>query len=492
MHLTRRRFAQGLAATAAVGTLGRAGAQPTNRETAHAHSGLQELASKIREREISSVELTQYLIDRIEKRDEALNAVVVRNFERALDAARAADEALAAGRDLGPLHGIPMTVKESFDVTGLETTWGIPAAAGKNVATGDAVVVERLQQAGAHILGKTNVPLLLADTQSYNAIYGTTNNPWNVERTPGGSSGGAGAALAAGFTPLEAGSDIGGSIRNPAHFCGVYGHKPTWGVVPMRGHTPPGAAAVPQDADLAVVGPLARSAEDLAFAFELLAGPDILHSPGWKLDLPAPRAASLSELRIAVWPTDEVAPVSDEMAGRVLDVADRLAKLGAKVSDTARPSFDPAHHQKTYMALLNAIVGTMPATNIGYRVWMAEHAQRGALRVAWQEFFDEWDLVLCPSSATEGFPHDQSPIFSRTLAIDDRRVPYFQQIFWAGLATLCYLPSTVFPTGPSSSGMPIGLQAIGPAYGDRTTLEFARLVAEPLGGFTPPPDYAAE
>ncbi|MCG8505334.1 MAG: hypothetical protein MI755_12055, partial [Sphingomonadales bacterium] len=295
-----------------------------------------ELAALLRSGDISSVELTQYFIERIENYDQILNAVVVRDFERALEAAVEADRMLARGSVRGPLHGLPMTIKESYDIAGLPTTWGIPQAA-NNIAQADAVVVQRLKNAGAHFLGKTNVPINLGDFQSYNAIYGTTNNPWDTTRTPGGSSGGAAAAVAAGLTGLESGSDIGGSIRNPAHFCGVYGHKPTLGIISSRGHQPPGVPPSPQHPDLAVLGPLARSAEDLAASLDIVAGPDILNAPGWRLDLPAARMSSLSELRVAIWPDDPNSPVATEISDRVQEIGRVLANLGATVSDTARP-----------------------------------------------------------------------------------------------------------------------------------------------------------
>ena len=227
-----------------------------------------ELAAKLRNKEISSLELTDLYIERIDTYDGQINAMVVRCFDQAREAAKAADDALAQGRSLGPLHGVPISTKEAYDLEGTPTTWGVPMLK-NNIATADAETVSRLKAAGAHYLGKTNVPLGLADFQSYNDIYGTTNNPWNLERTPGGSSGGSSAALAAGLTALESGSDIGGSIRNPAHFCGIYGHKPTWGVVSARGHSLPGMFGPP---DIAVVGPMARSAADLALAMDITAG----------------------------------------------------------------------------------------------------------------------------------------------------------------------------------------------------------------------------
>jgi amidase len=229
-----------------------------------------QLADALRAKRLSSLELTDRLIARIERLDTRLNAVIARDFDRARDAAKAADAALSRG-DTGPLLGVPMTVKESFNVAGLPTTWGIPEAKGFR-ARDDALIVSRVRAAGAVILGKTNVPLVLGDWQSYNAIYGVTRNPWDLERTPGGSSGGSAAALAAGFGPLSLGSDIGGSLRVPAHFCGVAALKPTHGLVPSRGHAPPGALALPREPDLAVVGPMARTVDDLVRLFDVIAG----------------------------------------------------------------------------------------------------------------------------------------------------------------------------------------------------------------------------
>ena len=315
----------------------------------------QKLAHRIQQREISALELTDLMIRRIEELDGDLNAVVVRDFERARATARARDEATAAGRSEGPLHGVPMTIKESYDVKGLPTTWGIPLLK-DNLAEHNSEAVARFQAAGAIFLGKTNVPTNLADLQSYNAIYGQTNNPWNHDRTPGGSSGGSAAALAAGLTSLECGSDIGGSIRNPAHFCGVYGHKPTWGIVPPQGHAIPGQLAGP---DISVCGPLARSAEDLALALEVISGPEPLEGPGWRLELPPPPPKKLSDYRIALWPDDPMAPVSAEVSQRVRDLGARLAKHGAIVSDSARPRFEPERAHRNYIKLLNSVMGEM-------------------------------------------------------------------------------------------------------------------------------------
>jgi amidase len=315
-----------------------------------AFSSATNLARLIQQKRISSFELTQYFIERIERFDKALNAVVVRDFERALDAARASDKSLARGNRLGSLHGVPMTIKESFDVAGLPTTWGVPAQR-NNIVQVDATVVEHLKAAGAHFMGKTNVPLGLADWQSYNDIYGTTNNPWDTQRSPGGSSGGSAAALAGGLTGLEFGSDIGGSIRNPSHFCGVYGHKPTYGLLSTVGHNPLGVVSAP---DLNVVGPMGRSADDLELALDVVAGPDRFRSSAWKLVLPPPRARTLRGLRVAIWPKEDSVPTSVEISDRVQEVAEVLARAGAVVSDLARPEIAPRDVHHTYLSLLGS------------------------------------------------------------------------------------------------------------------------------------------
>ena len=319
------------------------------------------LADLVRRRQVSSVELTRLYIDRIERYDGDLNAVPVRTFERALADAEAADAAIARGDDPGPLHGLPMTIKESYVMQDTPTTWGLESQR-DNVASKDGLVVGRLRAAGAHFLGKTNVPVDLADFQSYNPVYGTSNNPWNLERTPGGSSGGSAASAAAGFGALEAGSDIGGSIRTPAHFCGVFGHKPTWGIIPLAGHEL--IEGVP-DPDLTVCGPLARGAADLAVALDVMAGPVEREAVGWRLELPRPRFDALRGLRVALWPNEGIAPVNRETADRVVMVGDALARLGATVSDTARPDFDVAKAHLVYQNLVTAVMSSgQPASRV--------------------------------------------------------------------------------------------------------------------------------
>ncbi|KLJ00415.1 hypothetical protein WQ56_10060 [Luteimonas sp. FCS-9] len=471
------------------------------------------LAQLIRQKRISSLELTQLYIERIERFDNALNAVVVRDFERALEAARLADASLARGCWLGPLHGVPMTVKETFDVSGLPTTWGVPEQRGHR-ASSDATVVERLKAAGAHVMGKTNIPLRLGDWQSYNAIYGTTRNPWDTERSPGGSSGGAAAALAAGLTGLEFGSDIGGSIRNPSHFSGVYGHKPTFGIVPTHGHNSPGVVSAP---DLNVVGPMARSAEDLALALDVAAGPDRFRSPGWRLALPPPKARTLRGLRVAIWPKEDALPMSAEISDRVEEVGAALARAGAVVSDRARPGISPRDAHTTYLSLLGSTglvnlpdayyaeaqraAAALDASDdspsavltrarvLDHRSWSDHDEARTRDRLRWRAFFDDWDVLICPISATTAYAHDHRPKLERVLAVDTAMTSHYEHYFWVGLATVAYLPSTAFPSGLSRDGLPIGLQIIGPEYGDRTTIEVARLIAHELGGFRAPAGF---
>ena len=474
-----------------------------------------QLTAMIRNKEISSAELTAHYIERIETIDgRDINAVPVRTFEQAREDADRADAAMARGEVLGPLHGVPMTIKESYVMRDTPTTWGLPEFR-DNIGQADGVAVSRFRAAGAHFLGKTNVPVNLADFQTYNPLYGTTGNPWDTELTSGGSSGGSAAALAAGLSALEAGSDIGGSIRNPAHFCGVYGHKPTWGVVPKAGHellqhTP--------DGDLSVCGPLARSAEDLAVALVAMAGPTGRERRGWHLELPPPELSRLGDLRVVLWPNDDLSPVSAEIADQVVMVGETLARLGAKVSDTARPPFDIKLAHDTYISLLNAAMsarqpedeymrdvaraaGFDPAdtsfravsargTALSHREWLSYDFKREHLRFAWDDFFDEWDILLCPQMATTAFPHDHRPFGQRTIDVDGMHRDYFEQLFWSGLVTNAYLPSTVFPTGLSRSGLPFGIQAVSAAYRDHRTIEFARLIADELGGFQVPTPLA--
>src|SRR5579862_2530698 len=303
-----------------------------------------QLAEALRRKQLSATELLEHYLRRVERYNPALNAIIATDFDAARARARAADAALVRGEPVGPLQGVPMTIKESFDVVGMPTTWGIPELR-NNRPPRHALAVERLLAAGANIFGKTNVPIHLGEWQTFNELYGVTNNPWDLTRSPGGSSGGAAVALAAGLAGVETGSDIGGSIRNPAHYCGVFGHKPTWGVCPQRGHALPGLIA---DPDLNVVGPMARSAQDLELLLDVLAGADEIEARAWKLDLPRAHKRDYRELKVAVMLTDAVAEVDLGVQERIQAVAEFLGQRGATVSDTARPKVDTTELARAY------------------------------------------------------------------------------------------------------------------------------------------------
>jgi amidase len=477
-----------------------------------AHRTAEALLAALASRQISAVEITRHAIARIESLDSRINAVIVRDFERALAAAAVADKALAAG-ERRPLLGVPMTVKEAFNVAGLPTTWGFPR--GRDWRPGeDALIVARAKAAGAIVLGKTNVPIALADWQSYNDIYGTTNNPWDTGRTPGGSSGGSAASLAAGYVPLELGSDIGGSLRAPAHFCGVFAHKPSQGLVPARGHTPPGVPALPIDTDLAVVGPMARSARDLELLLDVIAGPDEPMATAYRLALPPPRHADLKSFRVLVIDTHPLLPTAASIRSAIERLAERLAGTGAKVARSSPLLPDMATAARVYAQLLYSffaadipidryrriqeLAAALPADDLsmaatrlrglalGHREWVAANRARSSISQRWREFFREWDVVICPCMPTPAFPHDHSPQSARRIRIDDRDVAYEDQVAWAGVATLPGLPATAVPLERTDMGLPVGVQIVGPYLQDRTTLAFARLVEREFGGFVPP------
>jgi amidase len=472
------------------------------------------LAADVRDRRVGCLELLDHFLARAERHNPALNAIVAWQIDGARDRARAADAALARGEVWGPLHGVPMTVKESFNVTGLPTTWGNPLWK-DNIATENAVVIERLLQAGAIIYGKTNVPLMLMDSQSFNDVYGTTNNPWDAARGPGGSSGGEGAALAAGLSALGAGSDIAGSLRNPAHYCGVYGHKPTWGLIPPRGHSPTGALT---PTDISVVGPMARYAEDIDLAMRVLAGPDHLQLPAWRVDLPAPRARHLRDFRVAVWLSSPLSEIDASVRDRIAAAVTAIQAAGASVDEEARAPLGDAEQHRLFMLLLRAATASRMSdkdfaaqkaiaaeldegdtsfraavargATLDHRAWGIANEARTKLRYAWQEFFQRYDVLLTPVAATAAFLHDHNPDRDRRLiAVNGRQVPYGDQRFWAGVPSLSYLPATAAPVGLTAAGLPVGVQIIGAEGEDPTTIEFARLLAAEIGGFAPPPDF---
>jgi amidase len=472
------------------------------------------LAALIRRKKLGCLELLNLYLKRVESHNPKLNAIVVLDVERAKQRARAADRALTKGDRLGPLHGLPMTVKESFDVAGLPTTWGRPELK-RNVPARDALAVERLKQAGAVLFGKTNVPTLLADWQTFNAIYGTTNNPWDLSRVPGGSSGGAAAALAAGLTGLETGSDIGASIRNPAHYCGLYGHKPTFGICSSQGQTLPPYI---RESDIAVIGPLARSAKDLEIALKTIAGPDEVDGTAWRLSLPKAPEKTWRQWRVGVLLDAPNAQVDRSVQDRIQALAEFLGKKGAKVSHTARPAVDLKEAHETFFRLLRAATtrsltdeafarnlraaregqpndDSYPAlmargNTLHHRDWLYLNETRHRMRLKWAEFFRDWDLLLCPPAATAAFPHNQTgERWERMVMVNGNPQPSTTQMFWAGYSGMCYLPSTVVPAGLTADGLPVGVQIVGPQYGDLTCLAFAQLLEREYYSFVAPLGY---
>jgi amidase len=470
------------------------------------------LAALVRRGKIGCVELLDHFIARVERLDPRLNAVVVRDFERARKAAKAMDRQRKKSAS-GPLHGVPMTVKESFNVAGLPTTCGYPERSGDAVEA-DAIPVERLKAAGAVIFGKTNVPVGLADWQSFNPVYGATNNPWNLAHTPGGSSGGGAAAVAAGISGLELGSDIGGSIRVPAHYCGLFGHKPTWGLCPPRGHYVVAAAQT----DISVIGPLARSADDLALVLDLIDQPDPAET-ALSVKLPAPRSDTLKGMRVAVWAAEPGQPTDPETVAKIEDLARFLRRAGAKVDLAARPGFDPveayriylrtlatalsARHSEAALARMRERSARRPADDMSadaimlrtvdmpHSEWLRLNERRHQVRRAWGAFFQDWDVLLCPVIATPALPHmQQGETWERRITVDGHDMAYNDMLFWPGLTCGFHLPASVAPIGVAKSGLPIGVQIVGPLYGDRTTIEVGRLLEKSGLGFSAPKGWA--
>ena len=472
------------------------------------------LVRVLRQRKVSSLELLNAYLTRIDEVNPAINAVVVQDRRAARAQARKADEEAARGIWRGPLHGLPMTVKEAFDLKGHATTMGYPSMT-NNMAKEDALAVQRLKAAGAIVFGKSNVPVNNGDIQTYNAVFGVTNNPWDHTRGAGGSSGGGAAAMAAGLSGLEYGSDIGGSIRVPAAYCGVYGHKSTWGIVPKRGHQ---LARTPvAEADLGSLGPIARSADDLKLALQATLGPDALTGSGVRYALPA-APKSLQGMRIAVWLDDPMAPVDDAVKAPIAAAAEALRKAGAKVDFKARPAFDVQQAHHTFMVLLAAQAYSRrldfpqikamseklsPSDNSpmalhlrlatqSFKQHFDAQQQREVLRWAWHHFFQKYDVMLAPNTTTAAFVHDHSePATNRVLTVNGRQTDYFAQLFWAGLPVCSLLPSTAAPVGFTTEGLPVGLQIIGPEMGDLKTIWVASQLERLVGGFQVPTGLAA-
>ncbi|WP_413742964.1 amidase [Sodalis sp. RH15] len=472
------------------------------------------LAKRIREGEITSLELVTACLEQIEKHNGVVNAVVILLAEQALARAHSADKALAGGEVWGPLHGVPLTVKESWDVKGLPSTFGLVSLR-DNIAGEDALAVSRLKAAGAILVGKTNVPPHLGDWQTIHPDYGTTRNPWDVARTPGGSSGGSAAALASGFSALEIGSDIGGSIRMPAHYCGVYGHKPSYGLVPGRGHGQPGKSA---PADITVYGPLSRSAADLDLALGLLAQPDTQAWPAWRVELDSPAPRMGKHFRVGVWANDSRFPVDNEISAAILEAAESLRRAGVEVEPLARPDFTSGECYEVYVHLLRgatsarqndkefaanrAAAAQLAADDKSYRAlslrgnvlthrdWLGYQQRRYGLIEAWRAYFARFDFLLCPAASTTAFTlFDNVPKEARYLEVNGRRQPSANDYFWLGLSSAAYLPATTLPIALSSSGLPISAQIIGRFGADRACIALADIVERVHHRFATPPMF---
>ena len=467
-------------------------------------------ADAIRKKQVSSVELTQRVFERIDRYNPQLNAFAYQLRDDAMAQAAKADAEQAKGHSLGVFHGVPITVKESYGVAGHPCTWGL-APLRDSRAPQDSDVVARLRAAGAILVGATNVPVALSDWQSYNPIYGQTNNPWDVKRSPGGSSGGSASALAAGFGYLSIGSDIGGSIRVPSHFCGVFGHKPTLDLVSTQGQIPGGAPTAPDFSTLlAVGGPMARSAQDLLAALKVVGGPTAWDARAWKWQMPEPRGRSLKDFRVGYVIDDPIAPPTPEVKAVLQNVIEVLERSGAKLKSGWPTGYRPADLLANYAFLLQAFLYSVAppeeqarlrktfATNMGqgsgalssFAEWQQQNFHRLGFRAQWQAYFEQVDVFLSPVAFTAAFPHDHSePQEQRTIATSAGPRRYMDMLNWIAPATLTGCPATAAPVGRTPDGLPVGIQIMGPFWEDATPIAFADLLTREIGGFSPPPGY---
>ncbi len=453
-------------------------------------------------RALSARELLEAALARVDAENPVLNAVVAQDGTAARAAADASDRRRAAG-EARPLEGLPITIKDAFDVAGLVSTAGAPAYRDRVPET-DAPVVARLRAAGAVIFGKSNVPTFSGDFRTENPVYGRTLHPLDHARSPGGSSGGAAAATLVGMSAFELGSDLGGSIRWPAHCCGLFGHKPSWGRVSTRGHVPP-APGTAVDADLVVAGPLARAAQDLEPLLRVMAGPADPSAPAPAF-APA-RADAPRGLRLALWSDEPGAEVATEIRQGVEAAAERLAAAGAVVHDRARPAFSFAESFEVFALLQHAMIAAgLPKTvrdrlaeeaatyapddrshralqtraaRLDAATWAGLQERRRALKRAWAAFFVDFDAVLMPAAPVVALPHDATQdVQARRIVVNGRERPYFDLMHWAAHATVAHCPATVAPAGRTAEGLPVGVQIVGAEGADLTTIGIARLLSD--------------
>jgi len=462
---------------------------------------------------MSSRELTEHVLARIDRVNPALNCFVTVARDEALAAAKRADaqRGKRSGKSarLGRLHGLPIVVKDTYATKGVRTTAGSKMLE-QYVPEEDAVVVARLKAAGAVIVGKTNTPEWAADWQAFNDVAGQSNNPWDLARTPGGSTGGGAAALAAGLGFLEVGSDIAGSIRVPSHFCGIFGHKPTWNLVPMRGHIPPLPGMGGTYSELSVAGPMARSAEDLRLELSVLAGPDDPDAVAYDYRQPPPRGKALRDYRIGYVLDDPANPVDAGVKAVLADAVAGLRKAGARLTEGWPEGVEPIGQYQLYGWLMGAFFSmTLPdadfkrmreaatrgdvspftqGTAAFHREWLPQTGKRLAARATWAEYFTTHDAFLLPTAFVPAFPHDHSPMEGRKLTPEGSSArPYGGMSRWISYATLTGCPATTAPVGRTRGGLPVGLQIMGPFLEDATPIDIAARVEQVIGGFVPPP-----
>jgi len=470
-----------------------------------------DLLGMLASREVSSVELLEHFVERNSVLHDQINAIVTLDLDRAMKLAAASDNRRANGEAVGILEGLPMTIKDAIAVEGLRSTGGAVELA-DHVPTKDAEAVAKIKNAGGIIFGKTNLPRWSGDIQAFNDIFGTTNNPWNLECGPGGSSGGASAAVAAGLTPWEVGTDIGGSVRLPAHFAGVCGHKPSYGIVPQLGYIDHVSYGL-TDADVNVFGPLAKTVDDLELLFDVVSGARRDTESAWRLDLPPARGLP-GDLRVASWLDDPDCPVS-EAVSTVLETAVGTIEMdGVSVNRSARPDIafsdvrtigqplisaatSPGRTEDE-LAVLREIVSDpssdewlrmrAASSTMTHRDWLLLTEKRDRNRGLWSDFFNDFDVLLAPVAFIGAFEHQhEGTLYTRSLTVDGQTRPYSDLIIWTSQFGYVYLPSTVVPVGLTHDGLPVGIQVVGPYLGDRTTFEFARYLERLLGGYQVPP-----
>ena len=451
-------------------------------------SSTTQLATAIRAGHVSAVEVLEAHLAQVDTHNPALNAIITLDAEHAYERARAADKSLARGELWGPLHGVPFTLKDAHATAGMRTTTGFPQLAGY-VPTVDSTVTARLKAVGGILIGKTNVAMMLADYQSNNPIFGRTNNPWNIERTAGGSSGGAAAALAAGMTPFEIGTDLSGSIRIPAHFCGVFGLKPTEQRVPLTGLIPglPGPRPV---RIMSCIGPMARTAEDLARLYSIIAGPDGRDTEVQPVPVGEVSNLELKNLRIAFAPTFPGFPVAAEMRAAVEELARRLSPLCQVVEEAALPPLDFNQEGASAGALIGMMTGAFQPEDEARPTTLAHYLEaldrRDQSILAWEQFFDGWDVLLCPPSMMTAFPHCEP---GAPLSVDGQEVSYWMVGGHSTVFSYTGHPAVVLPYKLDRDGVPIGIQMIGKRWQEARLLAMTMALSAVTGAFQRPPNY---